>query len=72
LLSNFNLYNYDAGKVIGHGGETINSIQTKTGAHVRIQPSSEVAQGAPRRISVSGAPGAVADAVRIIEVGKYS
>ena len=48
--------NEAAGKVIGHGGETINSIQTRTGAHVRIQPSSEVPQGAPRRITVSGAP----------------
>ena len=56
-----------AGKVIGHGGENINSIQTKTGAHVRIQPSSEVLPGQPRKISVQGAPGPVADAVRIIE-----
>jgi len=59
--------NEAAGKVIGHGGETINSIQTKTGAHVRIQPSGEVTQGAARRITVNGAPGAVADAVRLIE-----
>lgn len=59
--------NAAAGKVIGHGGETINSIQTKTGAHVRIQPSSEVAPGAPRRVTINGAPGPVADAVRIVE-----
>ena len=55
-----------AGKVIGHGGETINSIQTKSGAHVKIQSSHEVPPGAPRRITITGAPGPVADAVQMV------
>lgn len=55
-----------AGKVIGHGGETINSIQTKSGAHVKIQSSHEVPSGAPRRITITGAPGPVADAVQMV------
>ena len=53
-----------AGKVIGHGGESINSIQASSGAHVKIQPSSEVAPGQPRKIYVTGAAAAVAEASR--------
>ena len=55
-----------AGKVIGHGGESINSIQASSGAHVKIQPSSEVAPGQPRKIYVTGAAAAVAEASRVI------
>ena len=58
--------NGSAGKIIGHGGETIMSIQKKSGAHVRIQPSSEVPPGAPRKISISGAAGPVADALQMV------
>eukprot|EP00982_Pelagococcus_subviridis_P003548 26724-Pelagococcus_subviridis.AAC.2 len=55
-----------AGKIIGHGGDTINSIQAKSGAHVKIQPSHEVVPGQPRRITISGVPGAVADAAQLV------
>ena len=55
-----------AGKIIGHGGDTIMSIQKKSGAHVKIQPAHEVPAGAPRRIDISGAPGPVADATQMV------
>ena len=55
-----------AGKVIGHGGESINSIQANSGAHVKIQPSSEVAPGQPRVIYITGAAAAVAEAARAV------
>ena len=55
-----------AGKVIGHGGESINSIQANSGAHVKIQPSSEVAPGQPRKIYITGAAAAVAEAARAV------
>jgi len=55
-----------AGKVIGHGGEKINEIQQKSGAHVKIQSSSDVPQGHPRIIYVTGSPEAVADAVAFV------
>jgi len=55
-----------AGKVIGHGGEKINSIQAESGASVKIQNQSDVGPGQPRRITVTGAPDRVAHAVRIV------
>ena len=55
-----------AGKIIGHGGDTIMSIQKKSGAHVKIQPAHEVPAGAPRRIDISGAAGPVADALQMV------
>lgn len=51
-----------AGKVIGHGGESIMQIQQRSGAHVKIQSSSEVPSGHPRIIYISGAVAAVAEA----------
>jgi far upstream element-binding protein len=55
-----------AGKVIGHGGDKINSIQAESGASVKIQNQSDVGPGQPRRITVTGAPDRVAHAVRIV------
>ena len=55
-----------AGKVIGHGGESINTIQSSSGAHVKIQPSSEVAPGQPRKIYITGAVANVAEASRMV------
>ena len=55
-----------AGKIIGHGGDTIMSIQKKSGAHVKIQSAHEVPSGAPRRIDISGAAGPVADALQMV------
>ena len=55
-----------AGKVIGHGGESINAIQSRSGAHVKIQSSRDVAPGQPRRVTITGAPHAVADAAQTV------
>lgn len=56
-----------AGGIIGRGGENIRDIQTRTGAHVSMQPSHEVPPGsAERMVTVSGAPGAVAEAQQMI------
>lgn len=54
-----------AGKVIGHGGEMIMQIQQKSGAHVKIQSSSEVPSGHPRIIYINGSPAAVAEAKQL-------
>ena len=58
--------NESAGKVIGHGGEKINSIQTESGAIVKIQNQNEVGPGQPRRITISGAPERVAHASQLV------
>ena len=58
--------NESAGKVIGHGGEKINSIQTESGAIVKIQNQNEVGPGQPRRITISGAPDRVAHASQLV------
>lgn len=55
-----------AGKVIGHGGEKINSIQVESGATVKIQNQSDVGPGQPRRITISGAPDRVARASQML------
>ena len=41
-----------AGKVIGHGGEKINGIQSESGAVVKIQNQSDVGPGQPRRVTI--------------------
>jgi far upstream element-binding protein len=55
-----------AGKVIGHGGEKINAIQTESGATVKIQNQSDVGPGQPRRVTITGPPDRVAAALRMV------
>ena len=53
----------NAGKVIGHGGEKINQLQQATKAIVKIQSSADVPKGAPRLITIAGAPECVRHAI---------
>jgi len=55
-----------AGKVIGHGGDKINSIQAESGASVKIQNQSDVGPGQPRRITITGSPDRVARASQLV------
>ena len=55
------------GKIIGRGGETIQQLQAQTGANIKVQPSQEVGIGQQRRVTISGAPSAVAAAKRLVE-----
>ena len=55
-----------AGKVIGHGGEKINGIQSESGAVVKIQNQSDVGPGQPRRVTISGLPDRVAHASQLV------
>jgi hypothetical protein len=56
------------GKIIGRGGETISSLQAQSGANIKVQSSTEVPHGQPRRVTISGSAGAVAAAKRLVEV----
>ena len=58
--------NEHAGKVIGHGGEKINAIQTESGATVKIQNQSDVGPGQPRRVTITGPSDRVATASRMV------
>ena len=55
------------GKIIGRGGETIQQLQAQTGANIKVQPSGEVGIGQQRRVTISGAPPAVAAAKKLVE-----
>jgi len=66
----------NAGKVIGHGGEKINQLQQATKAIVKIQSSTDVPKGAPRLITIAGAPECVRHAIEqllpVVNVTKAS
>ena len=53
------------GRVIGKGGETIKGLQAQSGAHITVDQN--FPEGAPRVISISGPPGCVAIAKRLVE-----
>ena len=55
------------GKIIGRGGETIQQLQAQTGANIKVQPSTDVGIGQQRRVTISGAPAAVAAAKKMVE-----
>merc|ERR1712070_358876 len=45
----------EAGKAIGHGGETVRGIMEKTGTDIEVQKSKEVPKGCPtREITIFG------------------
>jgi len=52
------------GRIIGKGGETINYLQSTSGT--RIQIDQNVPEGTPCKVSVAGAPPAVAAAVKMV------
>lgn len=63
----FGVPNSVAGVVIGRGGENIQALQARTGATVTIQSQSDAGPGAAERLmTISGAPGVVAEAKRIV------
>ena len=53
------------GRVIGKGGETIKGLQAQSGAHITVDQN--FPEGAPRVIGISGPPGCVAIAKRLVE-----
>lgn len=53
------------GRLIGRGGETINLIQSRSGARVQIEQN--VPEGAPCRVNITGNPQNVAIAAQIIQ-----
>ena len=53
------------GRVIGKGGETIKGLQAQSGAHITVDQN--FPDGAPRVIGISGPPGCVAIAKRLVE-----
>ena len=63
----FHIPSSSVGSVIGRGGETIRDIQSKSGAHVKIQPQNEVQVGSTNRlVTISGTPATVAEARRLV------
>lgn len=53
------------GRLIGRGGETINMIQSRSGARVQIEQN--VPEGAPCRVNITGNPQNVAVAAQIVQ-----
>jgi len=52
------------GRVIGRGGETIRDLQAKSGAKIQVDP--QVQDGQPRKVVISGTPGAVAAGAALV------
>lgn len=53
------------GRIIGRGGETINLVQSKSGAKVQIDQN--VAEGQPCKVTISGSPPSLNLAVQLIQ-----
>jgi rRNA processing protein Krr1/Pno1 len=53
------------GRLIGRGGETINQIQSRSGARVQIEQN--VPEGCPCRVNITGNPQNVAIAAQIVQ-----
>jgi far upstream element-binding protein len=60
--------NDKVGLIIGKGGETIKSMQTRSGARIQVQSDAELEPGATERtVTLSGNPQATAEAERAIK-----
>jgi far upstream element-binding protein len=53
------------GRIIGRGGETINLLQSKSGARVQIEQN--VPEGMPCKVNITGSPETVSYAIQMVQ-----